>query len=136
MLLPLTQREDKVTLIETPEGHRLLVNLLLSRGARVPASLPGEIVGTVQATHRLRNGAQLIALSRTLPLSDADRAIIAETRAKLRVNFTGDPPTSGVYVEATWQTFSATTGNVIGVVLVGHESFALEAGSAPPRETA
>src|SRR3989442_6779053 len=103
MLLPLTQREDKVTLIETPEGHRLLVNLLLSRGARVPASLPGEIVGTVQATHRLRNGAQLIALSRTFPLSDADRVIIAQTLAQLRVNFTREPPSRGVFVVDTCQ---------------------------------
>jgi hypothetical protein len=135
VLLPLAQREDKVALIETPEGYKLLVDLLLSTGGRVPTSLPAEMVGNVQAAHRLRNGAQLLAVTRTLALTDADRALITETRAKLRVNFTQDPPTSGVYVEATWQTFSPTTGNAIGIVPVGYDSLAREAGGGPPPGT-
>ena len=131
VLLPLAQREEKVTLIETPEGYKLLVDLLLSRGSRVPPSLPAETAGSVLATHRLRSGAQLVATTRTLVFTETDQAIIADTRAKLRVNFTEDPPTSGVYVEATWQTFSPKTGNVIGVIPVGCDSLAKEARSGP-----
>jgi hypothetical protein len=134
-LLPLAQREEKVALVETPQGHKLRVDLLLSKDSRVPPSLPREVVGTVQASHRLRNGAQLRAVTRTLALTDPDRAIIAETRANLRVNFAQDPPDSGVYVEARWQTFSAKSGNAIGIVPVGDDCLARDAAESGLEKT-
>ncbi len=41
VLLPLAQREDKVALVETPDGYKLLIDLLLSKGSRAPPGLPG-----------------------------------------------------------------------------------------------
>jgi hypothetical protein len=126
VMLPLGDREDAVLLLETPAGHKLLVDLLLSKGSSsVPAPLPPEIGGAVLKTYRLRNGAYLVATTRTVAQTAADQGFITDVRAKLRVNFAGDPPSSGVYAEATWQTFNSE-GNLIGVIPVGYDSLARE----------
>jgi hypothetical protein len=128
VMLPLDQREEGVRLLETPDGFKLLVDLLLSKGSSsVPPPLPSEIGGAMVAAHRLRNGTHLVATTRTMGLTAADQGFITDLRAKLRINFTGDPPASGFYAEATWQTFN-TEANLIGVIPVGQDSLAREPG--------
>jgi hypothetical protein len=59
-----------------------------------------------------------------LDIDDNDRGIATEIREKLRINLTGPPGREGLFAEASWQQFNATTGNALVVVPVGPESFA------------
>lgn len=126
VFLPLEQRENKVTLIETPANYKLLVNLLLSQGVRrVSLKPPPEIIGSILGFQRLRSGATLLITSRILPISDADRALISEVRHKLNVNFTKHP-SEGVYIEMSWMSFDPKAGNVIAIIPTGYETISIQ----------
>jgi len=129
VLLPFEQTEDSVTLIETPIDHKLLVNLLLSSDTKRPNTKPPpEVNGRILGVHRLRSGATLIATNRILPISDSDRALIADVRSKLKVQLQKQP-TSKFYVEANWCEFNPQTGNVIGIVPTGNEVVSIKSSS-------
>jgi hypothetical protein len=127
VLLPLTQCEAGSSLVETPEGAKLVLNLLLSSDAKGPRlSPPPEIGGHPIHSYRLRSGATLLVVARVMPLDNSNQALIAETRAKLRVNVKDNVPSANVYVEASWNEFSPRTGNVLAVIPVGTDSLAVE----------
>ena len=88
--------------------------------------------GAPLKTLRLRSGKLLVVIGRVLPLEADDRERIAEVRNKLRVNFRERLPiASDAYAEASWQSFSADGGNVIQVIPVGQDSFAIDPAASP-----
>ena len=130
ILMPLDQREDSVTLIETPSDYKLLVNLMLFSNVKLPnLRPPPEIGGHLLGFQRLRSGATLIATYRIMQISDPDRALIADVRSKLRVHV-DKQPTGKFYIEANWNEFSPQTGNVIAITSTGNEAIAAEPGSS------
>jgi hypothetical protein len=86
---------------------------------------PPEIGGQLLGVQRLRSGAMLIATNRIIPISDSDRALIAEVRSKLEVHLEKQPA-SNLYIEANWCEFSPQAGNVIAIIPTGYETVSVK----------
>jgi hypothetical protein len=127
VLLPRDQREDKVAAIETPREHKLLIDLLVTDSPTRRSHMPFEIQGDVLREVILRSGRTLLVLARVLPFTVDDFAAISDMRSKLRVNFKERlPERHETYIEATLTSFVAGRGNVLQVIPVGPDSFAVD----------
>ena len=123
VLLPLSQGDTRVSLVDVPVGAKLVLNLLVSLHTRKPMlTPPAQIGGAVILSHRLRGGTSLIMTYRILEMDTNDLSVIDDIQAKLRINFTSLPDSSEVFAEAVWHQFDARTGNTIVVVPVRYEA--------------
>lgn len=129
VLLPLDEREDKVVSIETPNGHKLLIDLLLTDSPERRSLMPVEVQGTVLQEFVLRGGKTVLVLGRVLPFTNEDVAAIADMRSKLRVNYEGPMPDRrhrDAYVQAALTSFEEERGNIYLVIPVGLDSFVIK----------
>lgn len=123
VLQSMDMKPDKVKMIETPTGQKLLINLMLSSHNKRPGFIPPkEIGGQLVGAQRLRSGATFIVTHRVMSMTDSDRTVIQDLRSKLKVTYNERPPKEDVYVEAFSCSFSDKTGNVVAVVTTGYET--------------
>jgi len=116
--------EARGTLVEVPQGSKLVLDMLFPRKELGPSTAPPVELGGAIAWHRrLRSGAGFAVIQRVLPRDRNDAQIFSDVRDKLRINMTRAPSPGDVFAEAIWQRFDPVTGNALVVVPVTPEVF-------------
>ena len=130
VLVPKDQEDSRTRLIETPGGHKLSVIIWVSERSAIP--FPRTTAGgqpLLKAT--LRDGRRLFVAANSLPFKEVDRELIAEFRAKLRIEYSERPSEDATYGEAWYSDCSPVTGNKIAIIPVGYDSVQQESERAP-----
>ena len=121
VLVPKGQEDSRTRLIETPADHKL--SLIIWVSERSAIAFPRTIAGghpLLKAT--LRDGRRLFVAANSLPFKQIDRELIADFRAKLRIEYSERPSEEDVYGEAVYSDCSPVTGNKIAIIPVGYDS--------------
>lgn len=113
----------KVSLIETPPDHVLIVNVLVGAEAcPSEAALPQEFVGaSILWRSLLRNGRPAVLIARMQPIDDQNDVALRNIWEEIspRANFDQKP--TGFYMEVMHAHWHPQNGNVLLVIPMGAE---------------
>jgi len=120
-----TRVSKPILAIETPIGHKLVLNILFGAAHTTDSTpVPDAVRGAILLQTRLRSGTAVVVLGRVLPFSDGDNVVMRRLRDDLGLRVNTDGPVSSGGVELFHVSASPTAGNVITVVPLGPEAWA------------
>jgi hypothetical protein len=122
------KKSKPAILVETPVGHRLLLDVLLGpSGTTAESHLPAEMNGQRLLNLILRNGSQIVVVARVGPMLPPELIRLTEVRKDLRTQMSYMPKPGkahGEYIELLSNVNGS--GNVILIIPLGMDTFVVD----------